>query len=219
MKNLQFTTTAFVIASLLIYILYLTQCKGAKPCPPAKTKIVADTSQNKISTTPSPGVVYRPGEIIYVPTKIPVRGKDSLIFVPVDVVREIPQKVDTQAIIIAYYSKRIQQDSMTTKDESGNLRVKVHITDTVYQNKIVGRLWDIQEVQKSEIPLPKAQFYIGGGGYTSTFMNKQQTTDLISAAHIDFGYINRKGQHLKIDLMRLGGKWHQGLSIYHTFGK
>lgn len=219
MKITQFTTTAFIIAGLLIYILYLTQCKGAKPCPPAKTKVVVDTSSTKVSTKPPPGDVYQPGDTILITKKIIVKGKDSLIFVEVEIVKEIPQQVDTQAIIQAYYSKRVQKDSIITKDQFGKPSIKVHTTDTVYHNQIIGRVWDIQDINKTEVLLPKAQFYIGGGGYTSVFMNKGISPELISAAHLDFGYINKKGQHLKIDLMRSAGKWHQGLSIYHTFGK
>lgn len=211
MKRLQLTTTvptALLILALL-YILYLTQCNPPRPCPPV-AMIEANT---KGSSKPKTDTVYRPGDTIRISKLVTIKGKDSIVFVPFQIVKTIPAIVDTQAVVNAFFAMRIQSDSFKTPD------VTIQVTDTVEQNQITGRLWNVQVVSKTPVQKQSRQFYFGGGGYTSLFMNKGLTTEAISAGHIDIGYINRKGQHLKLDLMRSAGRWHQGISFYHTFGK
>lgn len=206
MKNIQLSTTTLALVMALIYILYLTQCNRSEPCP--VTAVIPDTSEIQVSSQPKTDTVYLPGQTIT--KKVPVKGKDSFIYVPVEVVKPIPVKVDTQAILQDYYSVRIQSDSLITSD------VRVSITDTVYQNRIVGRMWNAFIIKKAPIK-KKRYFYMGGEGFTSAFMNKMPG-ELISAASIGAGYINRKGEHIKISLMRANGYWHQGIGFYHTFG-
>lgn len=208
MKSLQQSSTAILLVFALIYILYLTQCRSSEPCPPV-SQYTVDTQSVISSSTPKTDTIYMPGDTIYKSRLITMKGKDSLIFVPYKVIERIPAIVDTQAIIRDYYSVVIQTDSIETSD------VKVGVTDTVNRNRITGRKWDITILNKKQ--KPKRQFYIGGEGYTSTLMNKGLPTELVSAASIGLGYINRKGEHLKIGLMRTGGRWHQGIGFYHTF--
>lgn len=209
MKSLQLTTTALIILALSLYILYLTQCRIprlARTCPPQEIKVLRDTQYLEDTSKPKTKKIYLPGDTI--PARI-IKGKDSLIFVPFQVVKEVPAKVDTQAIINNYYSMRVQEDSFKTAD------VTVRTTDTVHQNQIIGRLWNVQIITKT--PKQKRQFYIGGEGFTSLFMNKGLSKEVISAGQLGLGYINRQGDHLKISLMRSAGRWHQGAGFYHTF--
>jgi hypothetical protein len=208
MKNLQLSATAILLILAVIYILYLTQCNSPRPCPPV-AKFIIDTQAILATSQPKIDTIYQPGDTIYRSRLVSVRGKDSMIFVPVQVVKQIPAVVDTQAILKDYYSLVIQRDSLQTED------VKVYVTDTVNQNRITGRAWNVTILKK--IQKPKRQFYIGGEGYTSTFMNKGLSTELVSAASFGVGYINRQGEHFKIGLMRTGGRWHQGIGFYHTF--
>jgi hypothetical protein len=206
MKLSSLSISTGVIIALVIYILYLTQCNRPAPCPEGR-RIRIDTEYITITSQPKIDTLYRPGDTIRIPGK---KRKDSLIFV--EIVKPIPQKVDTQAIIQDYYSMVIQRDSLKNKD------VSIYTTDTVTKNRIVGRRWDVQLVTKTIVP-KSHEFYFGGGFHTSLFLNKGVATEAISSGHIDFGYINAKRQHLKIDLMRTAGRWHEGLSFYHTFGK
>src|ERR1044072_2600105 len=195
-----------VIVALVLYILYLTQCKGPAPCPQVQSRV--DTQYINVYSSPAVDTIYLPGDTVY--RKVRVPGKDSMIFV--EIVRSVPAKVDTQAILQDYYSLIIQTDSIKIPNGS------VHTIDTVTKNRIVGRKLDVVMAPAHD-PSYSRQFYFGGGFHTSLFLNKGLSSEAISAGHIDVGYINRKGQHLKIDLMRTGGRWHEGLSFYHTFGK
>lgn len=197
-----------VIVALVLYILYLTQCKGPAPCPEIP-EVRIDTQY--IYSEPAVDTIYQPGDTVYRKVKATIPGKDSIVFV--EVIKPVPATIDTQAIIEDFYSKIIQVDSMKTEG------VTVHTIDTLYKNRIIGRYWSVVQTRVIPKPTVKRQFYFGGGFHTSLFLNKGLPTEAISAGHIDLGYINRKGQHLKIDLMRSGGRWHEGLSFYHTFGK
>jgi hypothetical protein len=211
-----------VIIALVIYILYLTQCKGPAPCPEGRgirvdtvTRVFHDTTKPKTVT------IYRPGDTIWKDGLPPehlraLRNNFTMVHDTFEIVKEIPTMIDTQAVIQDYYSKIIQKDSIRYTD--GKVRIKVKITDTVYQNRIIGRWWAL-EYSPPESLQKKAQFYFGGGFHTSLFLNKGLSSQTISAGHVDLGYINKKGQHLKLDLMRTGGLWHEGISFYHTFGK
>lgn len=213
-NNSNLSISTGVIIALVLYILYLTQCKKGDPCPDgarirtdtvSRTIIVHDTSKPKVITIYSPGdTVWRskPGPTVFLTDTI-------------EVVR-FPTTIDTQAVIKDYYSKIIQQGKLKWDGPKGE-RIDVTTTDTLYQNRITGRLWHVDYTGPSQ--KLKSQFYFGGGFSTSLFLNKGINTQAISAAHIDLGYINKKGQHLKVDLMRSAGQWHEGLSFYHTFGK
>lgn len=208
MKNIQLSAMALLFILAVIYILYLTQCNSSRPCPPV-SQYTVDTQSTTSSSIPKTDTIYKPGDTIYRTKLVSVKGKDSLVFVPYKVVEKIPVTIDTQAILEDYHSMIIQDDSLITQD------VRVSITDTVTHNRIIGRTWNATIIKK--IPKIKRQFYMGGEGYTSMFMNKGQPTELVSAASIGLGYINRQGEHFKIGLMRSGGRWHQGIGFYHTF--
>lgn len=197
-----------VIILLVCYTIYLRECSRPAPCPDGD-RIRIDTEYITVSSQPITDTIYQPGDTIYKTVKTTIPGKDSIVFV--EIVKPVPAKIDTQAVIQAYYAMVIQQDSLKTDD------LKIRITDTITKNRIVGRRWDVAQTKST--PRIKRQFYFGGGFHTSLFMNKGLSSEAISTGHIDLGYINRKGQHMKLDLMRTGGRWHQGISFYHTFGK
>lgn len=210
--KLALSTTTLAVILLLFYILYLTQCRKTK-CPPTNgsiTKTVVDSSHLQVSSVPVIDTVYLPGEPIYHTTPgkpYPIPGK------PYPVVREIPANVDTQAIILKYFSTVIQKDSLTYINKDSSTTVKIKTTDTVQLNQIIGRTWDIAVKTKTvSVQEFKRQFYWGGGLYG----NK---TDFISGAHVDIGYINKKGMHLKLDGLLMDKKLHAGLSFYQTFGR
>lgn len=197
-----------VILCLICYILYLTQCNPCD-CPIKEGKVV----QQPIVTTTQPktDTVFRPGDTIRILVKIPtrVKGKDSIVFVEKEVVKQVPARIDTQAILQDYYSKVIQMDSLRTPD------VVIHTVDTTYKNRVIGRWWSVQQIKTQ--PKVKRKFYFGGELYSSMFMNGARPTQAISAGKFGLGYINRKEEHFTLGLMRSGGLWHQGIGFYHTF--
>jgi hypothetical protein len=200
--NYKITTAGAIIAGLVIYILYLQQCKQQpkqKDKSPAVLSVDTQAILKKyqVVTHPKTDTVYRPGSVRYKP------GAPGEPYpVPYEVVKEIPAKVDTQAIIQDYYSVRIKKDSFVTPE------VGIRLTDSLYNNDIFGRQWDVQVTSKTVIKtVAPATIYFGGGFYNSK-------TILLSGAHVDLGYINRKGQHLKVDILRMSGEWHKGVTFY-----
>lgn len=68
-------------------------------------------------------IEYRPGSIIY---------KEKIKY------DTIPMEVDTMEILKEYYSKYVYIDTLVLNDSLGYITV----TDTITNNKILGRLWD-----------------------------------------------------------------------------
>ena len=92
---------------------------------------------------------YRSGKIIY---------KDPPIYITP------PTQIDSLAVVKEYYSKIVYKDTLNLDEDGGTIA----ITDTVSQNKIIGRLWKASIKQKTihdvtiVKELPKTQLYIGG---------------------------------------------------------
>jgi len=150
MKKIDFKT--IIIVGLIITIFCLRFC-NVKP----EGKIV--TIDGK-----SYEVIKHTVDTLYVPTVQTVykRGKDIYREVPVYV--ELPGRIDTVEVITDYYSKVVYKDTLKLKDSLGY----VSITDTIFKNSILGRVWD-SHINKITIndrmivkELPKNQFYLGG---------------------------------------------------------
>jgi hypothetical protein len=200
--NYKIPTAGAIIVGLVIYILYLQQCTKQPKQSDNPAVLSVDTQailkKYQVVTHPGTDTVYRPGAVIYpdLPKAFEVDGSKW------ETVKDIPVKVDTEAIIRDYYSLRIKKDSFITRG------ARINLTDSVYNNDIIGRQWDVQvyseTVTKTVAP---AMVYFGGGFYNSK-------TILFSGGHLDLGYINRKGQHFKVDILRMNGQWHKGVTFY-----
>jgi hypothetical protein len=149
MKKIDFKT--IIIFGLIVGILCLRFC-SVKP----DGKVVT------IDGKPYE-VIKHTVDTLYVPTVQTVykRGKDIYKEVPVYV--QLPGDVDTVQVIKDYYSKVVYKDTLKLKDSLGY----VSITDTIFNNSILGRVWD-SHINKITIndrmivkELPKNQFYLG----------------------------------------------------------
>lgn len=108
-------------------------------------------------------VIKHTVDTLYVPTVQTVykRGKDIYRDIPIYV--ELPGHIDTVEVITDYYSKVVYKDTLKLKDSLGY----VSITDTIFKNSILGRVWD-SHINKITIndkmivkELPKNQIYLG----------------------------------------------------------
>lgn len=202
-SNMKTSITTVIIAGLVIYILYLTQCNKPQ-LQPNQSVLSVDTQaiikKYQAMTSPRIDTVYRPGQFVY--RHDTIRGKPETIFV--ETIPEVPANIDTQAILEGYYSKVIQTDSLKTPD------VSIHLTDTVYKNRIIGRLWGVQAVSRTVVKTitPRTVYFGGGFHYAPS--------DVFSDVHVDLGYINRKGQHFKVDLKLENKQLQYGGSFYQT---
>jgi hypothetical protein len=98
------------------------------------------------------------------------KGKD----IPYEVIVEKEKKVevpvyikaDSERIIKEYHAKILYKDKLTLDNDLGT----IEITDTISQNKIIGRKWNAQIKERTITDtkivkeLPKNQVYIGVGG-------------------------------------------------------
>lgn len=98
---------------------------------------------------PKDTIVYKPGKIIY---------RDTPIYLP------ISPNVDSLKVIKDYYSAIVYRDTLHLSENMGY----VSVTDTISQNKIIGRLWNAK-IQKETIHTNtivkepnRTQVYIGG---------------------------------------------------------
>lgn len=149
LKNIKLTH--IIIAALLVIIVWLKACDSTniKHIEPniKDTVTTVDTIEKNTSK-----------DTQYVPYPVYVEK-------PVN----IPSKVDTQAILIDYYSKYFYKDTIFNLDSSA----QVVIADTISENKIQNRIVDIKSNQKTIIITnnitekvkedPKMKFY---GGFT-----------------------------------------------------
>lgn len=143
MKDFITKNFSILIIAVLAIIIFLQ-----RSCTPAEntTQIVKVTDTAYI---PIVQTEYRPGQVIYV---------DKPIFIPYN------EPIDTPAIIRDYFSLRVYKDTLRLKDTLGYIA----ITDSIYMNKIKGRIWDAH-INKQIItetitiyPEPKGQLYAGG---------------------------------------------------------
>jgi hypothetical protein len=115
--------------------------------------------KHKIDTfiVEKPTVKYIKGKDIYHETII---EKEKIVNVPVYT------KGDTIKIVQEYNKKVLYKDKLVLKDGLGT----VEITDTIYQNKILGRKWNAIVKERTVVDtkivkeLPKNQVYIGVQG-------------------------------------------------------
>jgi len=145
---------SILIIGLIILILLMRMCSGGDQTSHPTIKIDGKKYELLKHTIDKVTVVktkveYRPGKVIY---------KDPPIHTTP------PTKIDTSAVIKEYYSKIVYRDTLNLNEDGGTITV----TDTVSQNKIIGRLWKASIKQKviHDVTivkdLPKTQIYIGG---------------------------------------------------------
>lgn len=201
------TTTAILILLLVLALLYETQCKKENVCPPSPVRTAVVDTQKIINDYTSTWTKPKPDTIIKWKQKLVSGQAPDPVFVETERKVYITQPVDTAAILEDYFATRVYQDS--TKLRNG----KVYITDSVSKNQIIARKWDVRDTSAIPVYKQPRQVYFGGGAYFN--LNKFDTV-LVPGVHLDIGYINRKGQHLKVDVMRTTKNWQGGLSFYHT---
>jgi hypothetical protein len=145
-----------IIITILICAIGIEQCRSFQTRQKPETIKVDgkkyDVIDRKIDTIyiTKTSTIYRPGK------KIPYK---VLVEKPV----YIPAKIDTSAVINAYFAKVIYKDTLRI-DKIGYISV----TDTLNKNKILGRSYSY-EFKLPTIKdymmikeLPRNQFYIGG---------------------------------------------------------
>lgn len=71
------------------------------------------------------------------------KGKD--IYHDTTIYVEVPQAVDTGAILRDYYAKKVKKDSLALPDSSGYVKV----TDTLFKNDILTRNWEAVVLKKT----------------------------------------------------------------------
>lgn len=146
---------SLLIIGLVIVILLMRACSGdnvnAKPETINVNGRKYEVLDKKVDTVyiTKDTVVYKPGETIY---------RDKPINLP------ISPNVDSLAIIKDYYSAIVYRDTLHLSENMGY----VSVTDTISQNKIIGRLWSakLQKEIVHETTIVKeparTQLYIGG---------------------------------------------------------
>lgn len=154
-----------IIILVLIFVLLLTRmCSSPTPNAPTvkvdgkKYEVVKHTVDTVL--VPHNTTVYKPGKTIY---------KETTIYV------NVPSKINKDSIVKEYYGKVIYKDTLHLGKNEGY----VSITDTVSQNKIVGRVWgnhiNTTIIKDNTIvkELPRTQIYVGGmlGGDKSDPIN------------------------------------------------
>jgi len=95
---------------------------------------------------------------------------------------QIPAVVDTQALLQNYYAKNVYKDVLTLPDSLGT----VAVTDTITQNKILGRTFNASVKQRTikettiVKELPKNQLYFG----FNSNLNKKDLVSTIGGGFI-----------------------------------
>lgn len=150
-KNNKIST--LIIIGLLLIMIFVFKTNGnevkgktvyVNGNPYEVVKHVVDTQYvNQYKT------VFKEGKDIYV---------DKVIYI------DVPDIVDTTAILKNYYSKVVYDDTLKLDEKMGFISVK----DTVFQNRIFSRKWTTS-INKMYIrdsiflkELPKNEFFIGG---------------------------------------------------------
>jgi len=143
-----------IILGLAVILLVTRMCSS--PSTPSTNPIVKvagkkyELLSHKVDTIviTKNTTVYRPGKVIY---SQPIKPT-----IP-------PKGISKDSVVKEYYSTTVYKDTLKLKDNQGY----VSVTDTVSQNKIVGRLWNAhittQTIHDSGIvkELPKTQLYVG----------------------------------------------------------
>jgi hypothetical protein len=145
---------SILIIGLIILILLMRMCSGGDQSSHPIVKIdgkkyeLLKRTIDTVTVTKTK-IEYRPGKTIF---------KDPPIYITP------PTQIDSLAVVKEYYSKIVYKDTLNLDEDGGTIA----ITDTVSQNKIIGRLWSASIKQKTihdvtiVKELPKTQVYIGG---------------------------------------------------------
>jgi len=145
---------SILIIGLIILILLMRMCSGGDQSSHPIIKVdgkkyeLLKRTIDTVTVTKTK-VEYRPGKTIF---------KDPPIYITP------PTQIDSLAVVKEYYSKIVYKDTLNLNEDGGTIA----ITDTVSQNKIIGRLWSASIKQKTihdvtiVKELPKTQVYIGG---------------------------------------------------------
>jgi len=145
---------SILIIGLIILILLMRMCSGGDQSSHPIVKIdgkkyeLLKRTIDTVTVTKTK-IEYRPGKTIF---------KDPPIYITP------PTQIDSLAVVKEYYSKIVYKDTLNLDEDGGTIA----ITDTVSQNKIIGRLWKASIKQKTihdvtiVKELPKTQVYIGG---------------------------------------------------------
>lgn len=151
-----------LIIALIILVLFMRMCEGSGE--ESDVEIVNidgkkyEVVKHEIDTiiVPVEHTVFKEGKTIY---------RDTVIYV------EIPSNVDTGAILKAYFSKVVYQDTLKLKDSLGYIAIR----DTITRNSILNRYFDakVNKTTIKETLIVKEpavnQLYIGGvAGFDKT---------------------------------------------------
>lgn len=156
-----FLKIGLVILVLFVGVFIFRECSSSDT-PGETIKVDGkkyELVKHKIDTfiVEKPTIKYVKGSDIYHETII---EKEKRVEVPVYT------KGDTIRIVEAYNSKVLYKDKLVLKDDLGT----IELTDTLYQNKILGRKWNAIIKEKTIVDtkivkeLPKNQVYIGVQG-------------------------------------------------------
>lgn len=151
LSKLEYKTLIIVI--LAVILLVVRMCSSGDQTSHPTVKIDGkkyEQVQHKVDTVvvTKNVVVYRPGKTIYSQPLPPTTP---------------PTSIKKDSIVKQYYGVTVYKDTVKLKDNQGY----VSVTDTVTQNKIVGRLWNAHinttTIHDNNIvkELPKTQLYIG----------------------------------------------------------
>ena len=141
-----------VIIGLIITIFYLRSCDTDN----IDTTVKVDGKKYQ--------VIKHKVDTVYVPTVQTVYKKGDTIYKEKPIYIELPPRIDTLEVVKDYYSKVVYKDTLTLDDGLGYIT----LTDTLYQNKILGREWNshVNKVVIKDVTivkeLPKNQIYLGG---------------------------------------------------------
>jgi hypothetical protein len=143
-----------VILALVVIIIMQRSCSRA----PKNTKEIIKIAGKKYE------VVKRETDTIRVEVAHNVYKKGQDIYHEVPVYIDVPENVDTAAILKNYYTLNVYKDTLKLKDSLGYIAV----TDSISKNILLGRTWDAKinkTVIDNKIYLkasPKVQVYVGG---------------------------------------------------------
>lgn len=169
MKDLLKMDIKTITIIVLVGIIFLMRCGGGNKDKTISNPIKVD---NKKYITISKVI-----DTIYVTKKQTkyIKGSDinHYIIKNNDIVKTEFVKVDTSEILTKYNEKVVYNDEFILEDSLG----VVSVTDTLYQNKILGRKWDsnIKERTISEKTYlkekPRNQIYIGANIHMNNNLN------------------------------------------------
>jgi len=154
-----FKNLSFVIIIILVVIIFLQRACSPDPIPDIYDPTVVTISKKDYELLLHKKEIKWKTETFYVKGD-PIPGET--------IYTEVPQDIDTNAIIKDYFAKRPYSETVQIKPDTINYGT-VTVTDTVHKNRLLGRRYDfnltIPEVHELIVvkELPKRQLYIGGG--------------------------------------------------------